>query len=156
MASQTALDAMYRNLMLSARVGDAEKGGVDIGKSNHLIHQTEERFNRSPLQIAILNGNFNWLKEMFERVNITPDPPIEHDESGEIIPPKKPTSLNLALAWKNTEIIRILLEYGCNLEIEPEIWAETSPNMQKLVELAKEDKLVPIYKIDNKAKKKKK
>merc|ERR1712004_843768 len=50
MTSQMALDAMYRNLLLSARTGDAEKGGFDIGKSNHLVHQVEERFNRSPLR----------------------------------------------------------------------------------------------------------
>ena len=93
---------------------------------------------------------------MFERVNMTADPPPEHDENGEIIPPRKPTALNLALAWKNTEIIRILLEYGCNLDTEEEIWSETSSNLQNLVELAREDKLVPIYKMDNKAKKKKK
>ena len=156
MTSQMALDGLYRNLLLSARIGDAQKGGLDIGKSNHLVHQPEERFNRSPLQVAIINGHFNWIKEMFERVNMTADPPLEHDENGEAIPLKKPTALNLALAWKNIEIIRILLEYGCNLETEEEIWTETPSNLQNLVELARENKLTPIYKIDNKAKKKKK
>merc|ERR1739848_357372 len=121
------METLWQGLVESAICGDAAQGGLDITAKNiELVHAYEQSpFQKSPMEVAIMNGHFNWLKEMFEKLGISADP--DEKEPDEQIhgleetqepkaPENRPSTIEVAIAWGDTEMVRLLLEYGVNIE----------------------------------------
>ena len=163
---------LFQNLLNSSISGDINQGGLEIEKNIDLVHHSEpSNYGISPMEIAIMNGNLNWIKEMFENLGISADKVVEEQESqeesneqenesaeSETQEAQAPlTSLQLAIKWNRYNICQLLLEYEANYE---NIDLENDENLdQKYVDLinsVKDGSLVNVYKVDSKKKKKKK
>merc|ERR1712071_600254 len=107
------------------------------------------------LEVAIMNGNFEWIKEMFEKLSILPDRDPPQQNEGEEEPPidTRPSTLEVAIAWGNLELVRLLLEYGVNLDGVN--LGTLDGDIGDLCRQAQEGTLVNVYKVDAKKKKKK-
>lgn len=159
--STTELNGLWANLMNAAIIGDVSISS-EIEKHVELMHEFEfSNFKLSPMQVAIMNDQLDFLKDLFENVGITSEIELDEPEVAEGEPVdelaqevRRPSNLALAIIWDRFEIAQLLLEYEANFE---NIDLESIP--EKYVELinsVKEGTLVNIYKIDNKKKKKKK
>merc|ERR1712189_171690 len=87
-----------------------------------LVHQFEQNtFKKSPLEVAIMNSNFDWIKDMLEKLGIQPDAECETEvaadaEQENMTENNRAGTLQLAIAWGNVEIVRLLVEYGAKLD----------------------------------------
>ena len=165
--SSTNLENLWQNCMESAIQGDANIGGLDVTTKNiHLVHQfTQSRFKKSPLEVAIMNANFEWIKDMLEKLGLQPDLEEEKTEKEEVTEENeqttdvnsenvRPSTLQLAISWGNVEIVRLLVEYGAKLDGIDVEKLENS-EIKEILESQIEGNLVPCYKVDAKKKKKK-
>merc|ERR1712159_208272 len=152
---------MWSNLMNSAVSGNPIIGGLDIGKNTDLVHDYEKSsVQKSPLEVAIMNGHFDWLKEMLEKLNIPLDKEEEKNEDllteGEYVNKDEQrcfvSTIDLAIAWGNIEIIRLLVEFG--VKIDQVDFDTLSGEVEEILVSARDGTLVPQYKIDGKKKKK--
>ena len=155
--STTNLENLWQNCLESAIHGDANLGGLDITAKNvNLTHQFEQnKYKKSPLEIAIMNSNFDWIKDMIEKLGLQPDLEVENDDSDESEKNfDRPSTLQLAIRWGNIDVIRLLVEYGASLD---GIDVENLDNVElkELLVSQIEGSLVPVYKVDAKKKKKK-
>ena len=172
--SVTNIEHLWQNCLESAIHGDANLGGLDITAKNlHLAHQFEQnKFKKSPLEVAIMNSNFEWIKEMLEKLGLQPDLEAEDEHESEtkekseksensensenfsISEHARLTTLQLAISWADVEIVRLLVEYGAKLD-GIDVEAVGNAELKEILELQIEGTLVPVYKIDAKKKKKK-
>merc|ERR1711981_290731 len=106
----------YRENKMSATAIELNAKNIEIVHSH-----CAASYNKSPLEVAIMNGNFDWIREMFEKNNMTADPIVPEEEHGEGEEPVdvecKLSPLQLAIEWGSVEICRILIEYGAKLEV---------------------------------------
>ena len=105
-----------------------------------------------------MNSNFDWIKDMLEKLGIQPDAECETEvaadaEQENVSENNRASTLQLAIAWGNVEIVRLLVEYGAKLDginvdgLDGEI--------KTILEQQISGNLVPVYKVDAKKKKKK-
>jgi len=162
--SVTNIEHLWQNCLESAIHGDANLGGLDItAKNMHLAHQFEQnKFKKSPLEVAIMNSNFEWIKDMLQKLGLQPDLEAEGDESetadnsesDKVSEHARLTTLQLAISWGDVEIVRLLVEYGAKFD-GIEVEALDNSELKEILDLQNEGNLVPVYKIDAKKKKKK-
>merc|ERR1739848_15119 len=166
--STTNLEILSQNCLESAIHGDANIGGLDITNKNiHLVHQFEQsKFKKSPLEVAIMNSNFEWIKDMLEKLGIQPDLEVENEdkdeenEDEESVENKinsgsvRPSTLQLAIDWGNIDIVRLLVEYGAKLD-GIDVEELKNDEVKEMLKSQIEGTLVPVYKVDAKKKKKK-
>merc|ERR1711976_1025068 len=126
---------------------------------------TQSRFKKSPLEVAIMNANFDWIKDMLEKLGLQPDLEEEKTEKEEVTEETeqstdinsenvRPSTLQLAISWGNVEIGRLVAEYGAKLDGIDVEKLENS-EIKEILESQIEGNLVPCYKVDAKKKKKK-
>merc|ERR1712170_119168 len=106
-----------------------------------------------------MNANFEWIKDMLEKLGLQPDLEEEVTEENEQTTDVhsenvRPSTLQLAISWGNVEIVRLLVEYGAKLDGIDVEKLENS-EIKEILESQIEGNLVPFYKVDAKKKKKK-